>query len=1241
MNDTKKKRLMKRQLKILGIVLSIFLISIGSSHFITGKWAEKISANTGLNLSSEAKEVSVNTQFVITVQDTDVVQSSHIGSEKVLAQNTDVEISDELELEEQTATHSLSKTTIKVPVGIEYDEVGTKQINDGNKIATILYDESNRDLSIDWTEPTANSQLEVSLTAQNIGEYQLSATKIDNKNVIESNALIIEVNGLDESAEKKEVKKSEEINSKSSISTFLEVGTAVVNNAAELNTAIKDLTISTIYFGQDINLNQSIQIPNGKQYLRISGKNPETGEIHTLTENNGLGLGTRNMYVSNNNSDPKDYGLSDMKIIGRNYYGPLNVQDNTKEVTLSYTNIDYQGPQITHNVNGITKYIGDTKIYIARVQSSSDTNQEVAEARDVIMDGNITIDHTSNGDSMFWLGLSGGAENSFTVKENSNVTITSKGNGMFYRDGSNPITMDVEKNANLKITSNNGLFRNNPGKYLHIDENATMEFEKTGGDQPVLRLTEDVKVDKGARFVMKATGGSGNFARFEKAYSGTNLNFDNPRSVLLYNKTSQQMFAWTGGGNSSGKMHIDAPLVNYWRVAGTGNRDDLPLFSWSMPDKSNVVTDLTTNGAGSTVINSTNSGMNANDFNLGSGKVISFGTIDVTLDPITDAQNTITGTASKDSKVYIDYNEEGVSKTLTGMADAEGKYSIAIPNGFIKPYISVTATANLDFNTKISDPVIVQDITAPEGVPIIQVLDIDSQFPTDISKFVKDVQDKSDGTSGSGVTIEAGKIPQPDMSKFGPVLPSYEVVLTDKAGNLTTIKVPIFIKDKETEVSGTKALRAKDIDFKLSQYPKTEADLNAFIQEKSNLEVWDLVTGNAITDLSTVIVDTSKMREAVGVYPVTFTFGDVSKETQVAVTPDTGIVNVRFQDELGNKLAEDKVIIDDIGTPYSEQPIDLNGYEYLRTEGDQATGIINDQTQEVIFIYKQNRFKLNQSVTNLNGSSVFEAALSERIEFKTELNSQLSSTDPTVFYNEMTIQVPIDSKLTNIGEFSLKTPDGVTRGTVTYDEVNRLLTATIKEEDQVNWSENLTLIYQGTVKDGEELGTIISSKAEASGNYTNDWIADSVESNRTETKIIDGKLFFISAPGSVDFGDGLKIAAGEKKYPLQTMTGSLTIRDTRSIKASWTLTAKMNQVLTSSTDKTLPNALKYTKDGTQFDLGKDSIIIYENTNNNSAPINISDKWIPNGDGLSIEVEPGQVYPEEYNGSITWMLQDTP
>lgn len=1243
MGSKKNIKKVKRYIKLLGVPFVVGTILLGGIYYYSIE-NQKISilADSGLKLTTSKNEVTVNSPFIVNVTDTGATNATS-DSEDLESEKTVDTDSEQLEVTTTEPIKQVSKTVIYLPLGIEFDEVGTNQLNDGKKVATISFDSNSRNIEIDWIA-AEQKELPISLISKNIGHYEITAQKSVNNQLNESEILSIQAVGIEESATSSDEPSSSVVSARSiekaQETSALAVGTSVVTNATELSTAIKDLSITQIYFGNDINLNQSIQIPNGKPYLRISGKNPSTGEIHTLTENNGTGGGTDNIYVSNGNSDPKDYGLEDMKIIGRNYYGPLNVQDNTREVSLSYTNVDYQGPQITHNVNGITKYLGDTSIYIARVQSTSAPNQEVAEARNVIMDGNITINHTSNSDSMFWLGLSGGSENSFTVKANSNVVIDSKGNGMFYRDGSNPIKMDIEQNANVKITTNNGLFRNNPGQYLHVGENANVEFEKTGGDQPVLRLTEDLNVAKGARLVMKATGGSGNFARFESAYAGTNLNFDDPLSVLLYNKTSQQMFAWQGSGNSSGKMHINAPIVNYWRVAGTGDRDDLPLFSWSMPDRSNVVTDVTTNGSSSTVINSTNAGMNATDFNLGTAKVISLGTIDVTLDPITDAQSTITGTATKNSKVYIDYTEVGVKKTLTGYAGTDGVYSIPIPDGFIKPYTSVTATANLDFKTKVSAPVTVEDVTPPEGTAIIQVLEKGSAFPSDVTKFVKDIKDKSDGTTGEGVTVSAGTIPQPDMNQSGPVLPMYEVILTDKAGNKTAIKIPIFIKDEDTVVSDTTALKAHNITFKLPQYPQTEAELKAFIQKESAVQAWELATGNELTDLSALTIDTSKMKQAVGTYPVMLTLGNVQKEIQVDVTPGTGTVVFHYQDEEGNKLAEDKTIVDDIGNSYNEKPIDLNGYLYVRTQGN-ATGVIEDQTQEVLFIYQQNRFKLTQTVTKMDGSSAEKAALTEVLKVKTVLDSQLTSVTPSVFYKDLTITVPIDDALIDVGTFSLNRADGTSVGQVSYDDSTKSVNATITEADQIPWNENVTMSYQATVKEDAPLASTITTVGEASGSYTNNWVANPVKSNTTKTEIVDGKLAFVSAPTDLDFGENLKIPAVDKNYPLQSLTDSLTVQDTRSIKGSWTLSAKMDQVLTSTSNKTLPTAVQYTNKGQKAILGTSSIIIYQQTNTDSKPISITDNWLPNGDGLALDIKPGTTYPESYTGSIEWTLQDTP
>ena len=85
----------------------------------------------------------------------------------------------------------------------------------------------------------------------------------------------------------------------------------------------------------------------------------------------------------------------------------------------------------------------------------------------------------------------------------------------------------------------------------------------------------------------------------------------------------------------------------------------------------------------------------------------------------------------------------------------------------------------------------------------------------------------------------------------------------------------------------------------------------------------------------------------------------------------------------------------------------------------------------------------------------------------------------------------------------------------------------------------------------------------------------------------------------------------------------------------------MDQVLTSTSNKTLPTAVQYTNNGQKSILGTSSIMIYQQTNADSKPISITDNWLPNGDGLALDIKPETTYPESYKGSIEWTLQDTP
>lgn len=117
------------------------------------------------------------------------------------------------------------------------------------------------------------------MISKNIGHYEITAQKSVNNQLNESEILSIQAVGIEESATSSDEPSSSVVSARSiekaQETSALAVGTSVVTNATELSTAIKDLSITQIYFGNDINLNQSIQIPNGKPYLRISGKIPQ------------------------------------------------------------------------------------------------------------------------------------------------------------------------------------------------------------------------------------------------------------------------------------------------------------------------------------------------------------------------------------------------------------------------------------------------------------------------------------------------------------------------------------------------------------------------------------------------------------------------------------------------------------------------------------------------------------------------------------------------------------------------------------------------------------------------------------------------------------------------------------------------------------------------------------------------------------------------------------------------------
>lgn len=137
-----------------------------------------------------------------------------------------------------------------------------------------------------------------------------------------------------------------------------------------------------------------------------------------------------------------------------------------------------------------------------------------------------------------------------------------------------------------------------------------------------------------------------------------------------------------------------------------------------------------------------------------------------------------------------------------------------------------------------------------------------------------------------------------------------------------------------------------------------------------------------------------------------------------------------------------------------------------------------------------------------------------------------------------------------------------------------------------------------------------------------------------------GILELVSTPMTISFGEDLKISPKNERYPVTEVSGGLTVQDSRAVKSSWSVTARMAAILENREGKKLPNAMHYTYNGMDQIVGTDSILVYKHTSTNEDPLSISDNWDAQ-EGLNLQIPVGKVYTGSYQGIIEWILQDTP
>ncbi|GKQ43330.1 hypothetical protein RD055328_12530 [Companilactobacillus sp. RD055328] len=198
--------------------------------------------------------------------------------------------------------------------------------------------------------------------------------------------------------------------------------------------------------------------------------------------------------------------------------------------------------------------------------------------------------------------------------------------------------------------------------------------------------------------------------------------------------------------------------------------------------------------------------------------------------------------------------------------------------------------------------------------------------------------------------------------------------------------------------------------------------------------------------------------------------------------------------------------------------------------------------------------------------------------------------------------------------------------------------------------ENTDVAYWGSDIDNDNNPTAsFSNVKKINSKITNKWSSDPPEVatalsaakvQRFATKYVEkGGLSITEVPTEINFGNDLVIPYTEKTFPIQSVTGSLTITDSRASKQNWQLGVTVIKELTgSATNHVLEDALHYKSAIGDFQLNDTSTIVekHKNVDNNYS---VSNNWGGNA-GLYMKIING-ARADSYGGQIRWDIRDVP
>ena len=447
--------------------------------------------------------------------------------------------------------------------------------------------------------------------------------------------------------------------------------TITVDNYDEFAEALKaDNGYEIIYLAANITMtSEGITINSSKSEVIIDGHPPGAveGSRYTLRQANDDEVSST-INLASDNYNTKRITLRNMEIVGDDIYGMVYIPSILKNVSVTFESIEYDGPQIVTNRNGIVRLSNcDLDMHASGRQRVAN----LAEANHVELAGRIKITSREM-ESLLWL-----TNNDARLHVMEGAEIDATASGYFLHADSTPANIEIHPRAGVKITSELGFthFGKNV-KDFRIDEEATVHIiQNSPMTIASLRVEQTFEMKPNSALTIFRLGVNGSALYFP--LSGGRAIFNNPKRVSIYNTGEPSInFA------TDGRLEITTVSLNMWQVEMSAFKEATHMWN----DEGGKLFTIVGEYVDSELVNITTSlgnnapiivPLNETTFDLRNSMLVSFGQLDLQSDPLSVESENIVGKTEPDADVVFRYAMTD-EESITAKADEYGKFTILV-----------------------------------------------------------------------------------------------------------------------------------------------------------------------------------------------------------------------------------------------------------------------------------------------------------------------------------------------------------------------------------------------------------------------------------------------------------------------------------------------------------------------------------------------------------------------------------